>query len=150
MSLGPIGVSSASASSSLSSSNQSIAFNPVITLASPESQIRQETKSDQGAKFDQSGSATARSEASPSGGFGLGGADGSGGGYSGLDPLLSLGSSLVPRVAGGRGAVSPIESLDYASGLGSEKVGSIFTPSTLGLVALAAGSAALLFKYWKG
>ncbi len=148
MSLGPIGVSSASASSSVASSNQSIAFNPVITLASPESQIRQDSRSDQGAAFDTRATADARAETKIPGL--LGGADGSGGGFSGLDPLLSLGSSLIPRVSGGRGAVNPVESLDYAAGLGTAKASSMFTPSTLGLVALAAAAAVLLLKYWKG
>lgn len=151
MAIGAVGVSSSSASSSISSSNQSIAFNPVITLASPESQIRQESTADQAAKFDNAANATARADAKATVATpGMGGADGSDGGYSGLNPLLSLGSSFVPRVPGGRGAVNPIESLDYASGLGTAKANSMFTPSTLGLVALAAAAAVLVLKYWRG
>lgn len=147
MGLGAIGVSSSSAASSISSSNQSINFNPVITLASPESQIKQDLKSDQGATFDQTSRTDATATAKPTLSTGLGGGEGSG--FSGFDPSLSMLSSFLPRVPGGRGALDGIESLDYRSTLGSKSGGgfaAMMQNNPLPLLALAGAAALLLFR----
>ena len=91
MAVGPIGVSSSSASSSISSASQSIAFNPVITLASPESNIRNQPTTDQRNTADARSTTEAKAETSLPGIFG--GAGDAASGFSGFAPLLSLASN---------------------------------------------------------
>lgn len=64
-----LAASIASSSSATSSSNQSLVFNPVITVGSPEAQIRQDSRADQRSTFSADTSSTARatSTVSPSG-----------------------------------------------------------------------------------
>lgn len=64
-----LAASIASSSSATSSSNQSLVFNPVITVGSPEAQIRQDARADQRSTFSADTSSTARatSTVSPTG-----------------------------------------------------------------------------------
>lgn len=131
MSLGPIGVSSSSASSSLATSNQSLSFNPIITLASPESSVSQSSRADQSLQQDQTARADSRAETtlpnSPLDAL-------QGGGF---DPLKLLGSNSVRNPAsafragdlagGGSGA-------DYSNNPG---VSPLTIAAGLGLVGLA-------------
>lgn len=97
----PIGVSSSSASSSVStaSSNQSISFNPVITLASPEASIRNQPSTEQTSRVENSASsdASAKAESKLSG---VGSGDPSSG-LTGLLPGLGLNSSRNTTSGGG-------------------------------------------------
>lgn len=97
MSLGPIGVSSASASTSLSTSNQSLSFNPIITLASPESSVSQRADNEQGFQQDQRATTEAKAETKLPSALGLGGGDST----TGMDPLAALASNLFKNPATG-------------------------------------------------
>ena len=97
MAVGPIGVSSSSASSSISSASQSLSFNPVITLASPESSIRNSPTNEQTNTADARSTTEAKAETKMPGLLGGGGDAASG--FSGFGPLLNLGPT--GRTAGG-------------------------------------------------
>lgn len=97
MALGPIGVSSSSASSSISTASQSLSFNPVITLASPESNIRNQPTNEQTNSADSRSTTEAKAETKMPGLFG-GGSGETETGLTGLFPSLGLGSTS--RTAG--------------------------------------------------
>jgi len=103
-----LAASIASSSSATSSSNQSLVFNPVITVGSPEAQIRQDSRADQRSTFSADTSSTARatSTVSPTdsgnsgGGFEPGATLGRTAPSQGSGPSF-LAGDLIPTGAGG-------------------------------------------------
>jgi hypothetical protein len=115
-----LAASIASSSSATSSSNQSLVFNPVITVGSPEAQIRQDSRADQRSTFSADTSSTARatSTVSPTGsgneGYTPGATLGPTAPSQGSGPSF-LAGDLIPTGAGGF-ASSP-EGLALMAGL---------------------------------
>ncbi len=116
MSLGPIGVNASSASSatSISSASQSISFNPVITLASPESDISNQPRTDQTNTADARSTSTADAKAETKNPGLLGGAGDTESGATGFLPQLGLGR---PARAVGGGPASLYGDLVPQSGM---------------------------------
>ena len=90
-----LAASIASSSAASSQSNQSLTFNPVITVGSPEAQIRQDARADQRTTFESEASSTARatSTVSPTG-------SSDGGGSNSFTPIAGLGSSARTQGSG--------------------------------------------------
>lgn len=88
-----LAASIASSSAASSSSNQSLVFNPVITVGSPEAQIRQDARADQRSTFaaDTSSVARATSTVSPTGSGNEGG---------GFEPGATLGRTAPSQGSG--------------------------------------------------